>query len=901
MIRYRQNPAIHVQRLRHPIVEYAEGGRLYLDRKLLDLLDAAHGRSLDEILKLPQWSKIQIDRIRAAIACLAEANLLLRDQPQETRPAKIMQGKLVSAIIVTYNAGSWLKICLESLLAQTYQPIEWIVIDNASSDRTCDEIEQSYPQVRLTRLTKPVSLAGAINMGAAQATGEYLLLLNQDIRLEPDAVAELVIRLEESPTAAAAAPKLRLFYTPPFLNGIGNQVGTLSWGWDNGLGHLDLGQFDRWKQVPSACFAVTLISREAWYQVGTLDDKYPMYYEDSDWSYRARLSGFSIVAAPKAVGFHGYSQTGDFPQGRAMTATKLRNVTYGRLRFSWKVFSARSLVAYFPGFIIFELFFLISQIIKGNFSLISSIIYGWKTFFLNLEEISARRAAIQAVRKITDRQLTAKKNQYPPPLIWNGIPELTWDLVETCYLPLFVSRKSRMTPEFNEDNRKQNLLIISNDIIAEKMAGTGSRYLEISRALAQSVHITLAVPITTTFQGDGFEIMPYDLEKPECLLHAVRRADIILASTFLLEKFPFLRQADKRLIIDLFDPILLENLFYYTSESIQTRMVLNQRDIQVTSKLAVMGDFYLCANERQRDFWLGFLASAGRINPANFDQDPSFRKLIGVVGTGISTLPPQPNPDLWNVFPTLPKDADIVLWGGGIWNWLDPVTLIAAWPGIIRQHPKARLIFLGTRHPNASVPEQDAVNLAYAKAKESGELDRTILFLEWIPYELRGALLLEARMGVVLHNSHIETRFSSRTRVFDCIWANLPILMSDGDELSQFVRSHQLGMVVPSGDVYAVEQAILQILCKSKSDWLNAFQQVRDDFNWKNLVKPLKEYCMDGNLAPDRNQLLPRVPLFSKIRSYGLRITLILRQEGARRLGFRLRKAVQARLTRWMR
>jgi GT2 family glycosyltransferase/glycosyltransferase involved in cell wall biosynthesis len=902
MIRYRQNPAIHIQRLRHPIVEYAEGGRLYLDQKLLDLLDAAHGCSLDEILRLPHGSKISVDMMRAAIACLAEANLLLRNQPQEPQPVKIVKGGLVSAIIVTYNAGLWLKICLESIFAQTYQPIEWIVVDNASSDQTCDQIEQLYPQVRLTRLTNPVSLACALNIGAAQAAGEYLLLLNQDIRLEPDAVAELVARLEESPTVAAAAPKLRLFYTPPFLNGIGNQVGTLSWGWDNGLGHLDLGQFDSWKQVPSACFAVTLISRKAWNQVGPLDEKYPMYYEDSDWSYRARLSGFSIVAAPKAVGFHGYSQTGDFPQGRAMTAAKLRNVTYGRLRFSWKIFSARSLVAYFPGFIIFELFFLISQMIKGNFQLISSMVYGWKTFIRNLEEISTRRATIQSTRKITDQQLTAQKNYYPSPLIWNGIPELTWDLVQTCYLPLFISGKSRMTPEFNVENRKQNLLIISNDIIAEKMAGTGSRYLEISRALAQSVHVTLAVPVSTTLRGDGFEIISYHLEQPESLLHAAQQADIILASTFLLEKFPFLRQASKRLIIDLFDPTFLENLFYYASESMNTRMVLNQRDIQVTSKLAVMGDFYLCANERQRDFWLGFLAAAGRINPVNFDQDPSFQKLIGVVGTGISTFAPQPNPDLWNIFPTLPRDADIVLWGGGIWNWLDPVTLIKAWPGVIRQHPNARLIFLGTRHPNASVPEQDAVNWAYAKAKESGELDRTILFLEWIPYELRGALLLEARMGVVLHSLHIETHFSSRTRVFDCIWANLPILMSDGDELSQFVRNHQLGMVVPPGDVDAVEQAILQILCKPKLDWLNAFQQVQNDFNWKTLIKPLEAYCIGGKPAPDRNRLLPRrIPLFSKIRSYGLRITLILRQEGVRRLGFRVRKAVQARLTRWMR
>jgi len=930
MIHYQRNPSIRVKHARHTRVETGAGGQVYLDRRLVDLLEAADGHTLEEILAAPPWNHLPQAAVRAAAACLGEAGLLLRGTLQPPTqpppeggastsalraPAGEPQGggALVSAIVVTFRAGAWLSLCLDSILAQTYQPIECIVVDNASGDDTAQRITQLYPQVHLIRLAQPVSLAAAINRGAAQASGEYLLLLNQDIRLEEDATAELVRRLQACPGAAAAAPKLRLFSTPQFLNGIGNQAGTFSWGWDNGLGHLDLGQFDTWSQVPSACFAAAMLTRRAWQQVGALDEGYPLYYEDSDWSYRARLLGFNIAAAPMAVACHGYSQQSEPPQPRLMTPAKLRNVTYGRLRFSWKIFSTRTLLVSFPGFLLFELFFLAGRVLRGRFELLGAGLAGWRAFSRDIQGISLLRAALQTRRSVPDAQLRTRPGQYPAPLIWNGIPELTWDLVQTCYLPLFLSGKSRPVPEFLPGDRPR-LLIVSNDIIDQKMAGTGARYYEIALALCRDIQVTLAVPSLTqkpqaasgefALHTAGFEIITYQPEQPARLREAAGLADVVLASTFLLEKFPFLRQARQRLVIDLFDPTLLENLFYNTSEAADTRMALHQRDLQVALHLARQGDTFICANERQRDFWLGFLAAAGRVNPLNFDQDASLRQLITVVGTGISTRPPRPDPALLLSYPGISPTADLVLWGGGIWNWLDPLTLIEAWPGIVCQHPAAVLVFLGTRHPNTDVPEQQAVQQARAAAALSGELERSIFFLDWVPYEQRGAFLLHARLGVVLHQAHIETHFSSRTRVFDCIWAALPILISSGDELSGLVAEKQIGVVVPPGSRTAVEQAVLALLNKPRSAWAGAFEHAQHDLNWETQVAPLKKYCFQGKPAADLSAggSLTRVQtqngLPGRLRAYGLRAALIFRQEGLARLGFRLRRAVQARLAR---
>ncbi len=897
MTHYRRNPSVQIQRARHTLVETGSGGRIYVDRKLADLLEAAAGHNLSELLSMEPWSQLPESAVRAAAACLGEAGLLLRDNPQPPPATTQVSGGLVSAIVVTFRAGNWLNICLDSLLAQSYPALEWIVVDNASGDDTAERVAALYPQVRLVQLTQPVSLAAALNLGVVQARGDYLLLLNQDIRLESSAVAELVRRLQQVPGAAAAAPKLRLFSTPQFLNGIGNQAGTFSWGWDNGLGHLDLGQFDTWGYVPSACFAATLITRAAWQQVGPLDEDYPMYYEDSDWSYRARLLGFSIAAAPGAVGDHGYTQQSHLPQKRAITPAKLRSVTYGRLRFSWKIFSGWTLVLALPGFLIFEVFFLLSQLFRGRFELLACGLSGWRAFLRDFHQISTLRAGLQARRTLPDAQLQARRDQYPTPLIWNGIPELTWDLVQTCYLPLFLSGKSRPVPEFGSGSRPR-LLIVANDVIDQKMAGTGARYYEMARALGPDVQVTLAVPAATSLPGEGFEIIAYQPEEPAQLLAALRAADVVLASTFLLEKFPFLRQPGKRLVIDLYDPTLLENLFYHTGESNETRMALHQRDLQVAHKLARQGDYFICANERQRDFWLGFLAAAGRVNPLNFEQDAALRQLIDVLGTGISSRPPQPGPAVLPGLPGIGPDADLVLWGGGIWNWLDPLTLIAAWPGIRRRQPQAVLVFLGTRHPNADVPEQQAVRQARAKAAQTGELDRSIFFLDWIPYHQRGAFLLRARLGVVLHSEHIETHFSSRTRVFDCIWAALPVLISGGDELSGMVAAKGMGLAVPPGDSAAVEAAVVEILRQPRAAWAPAFAQAQRDLSWETLVRPLKAYCFEGKPAADLSLPHPQNGLPGKLRAYGLRAALIFRQEGLARLAFRLRRALQARLAR---
>ncbi|NLG71357.1 MAG: glycosyltransferase [Chloroflexi bacterium] len=903
MFTYRKPEGVQViHRAERPLLTTPQGGRVALDNTLHALWETANQRTLDEILKEFKAEYASDQTIRAGLACLAEAGLLIREgiHPPEKLLPERTSGPRVAAIIVSYNSREWLQDCLPSLLAQTYAPIEIIVVDNGSQDDTLTWLEQNYPQVKRIRLTVSASLSHAINCGAEQAAGsEYLLLLNPDITLEPDAVYQLVKSAEEDPECAAVAAKLRFTWAPAFLNGLGNQVGPFSWGTDNALGHLDLGQFDHVQEVPSACFAATLIRTAVWKKIGPADEGFPMYYEDAEWCYRARVLGYRIKAAPQAVIYHAFS--GRTPTGdpEPLTPRKLKNVVYGRLRFAMKI-TGDQLPRFLRNYLLEDWANFSRLLLQRDWKSVRAYLGAWKDALLNLRSILEARRKLQTNRLIGDDILFGLQRELPMPYAWHGLPELTWDLVIHHYSPLIKSGKTKSMPEWTKKKGRPHLLIVSNDIIDEKMAGPGMRYLEMAQALKKDLDITLAVPAETSLKIPGLNLVRYWETRPGSLQVLVENSDIALVSGYMGEKFPFLRTTATRLIVDLYDPTILENLHYYLHEPMEAQQALNRHGINITNNLLKLGDFFICGNERQRDYWLGFLTANERINPLTFKADSTLRSLIDVVGIGFPDRELKHEKDIIRgVHPQVPADARIVLWGGGIWNWLDPLTIIKAWPQVINRHPEARLVFLGTRHPNPDVPVHEMAAKAQKLAEEIGEKDRSIIFIEWISYQDRESLLCEADVGVALHPVHVETRYSIRTRVLDYLWARLPVLVTEGDITSEWVQQYGLGEVVPPFDAQAVADALSRLLDRPRETWAPAFTPLIEHFRWSQVVEPVRRYCLEGGYAPDRqNRQIPQSSPAPQNSGYFARALYLLKTEGPRALAHRAWRHLQWRLSR---
>lgn len=442
-VKYRIPDGVRPLSVQHrPVLSTPQGGRVALDTTLLSLWRSADGRQLEEIIAHFRGLGHSEVTVRAALACLAQAGLLVREGESRAVPDDAPEsGDLVSAVIVSYNSREWLEECISALVCQTYTPIEILVVDNGSSDGSADWLQAHYPSMRLVRLPKALSLAGALNKGVSAANGQYLLVLNPDARLERGAVARMVAVAREDTACAAVAPKLRFSWAPPFLNGLGNYAGAFSWGTDAGLGHLDLAQFDHWKAVSSACFAAALIRREAWDKIGPLDEGFPLYYEDLEWSYRARLFGYAVQPAPEAIVYHALGIRSPSGSEGRLGPDKLRNVVYGRLRFAAKLLGFGMVIRFLTAYLIEDAMGLLGAAVRGRWGKARAYWQAWSRFRQELAGILGARRLIQAQRSISDTDLLSLQKQAPAPFVWHGLPELTWDLVSTNYLPVLLDKK----------------------------------------------------------------------------------------------------------------------------------------------------------------------------------------------------------------------------------------------------------------------------------------------------------------------------------------------------------------------------------------------------------------------------------------------------------------------------
>ncbi len=220
----------------------------------------------------------------------------------------------VSIIIVSWNTRNLLKICLDAVFA--YPPageFDVWVVDNGSSDGTLAMLRQDFPQVKLIENQANIGFARANNQAIQQSSGRYVLLLNPDTEVNPDALQQLVQFLNDHPPVGAVGP--RTLNPDGSLQPSAYPAPTLArefWR----LFHLDVirpyGVYRQagWdvrtpRRVDSLLGACLLIRRQALLQVGTLlDEQYFMYSEEIDLCYRLACAGWLLYWLPQAQIVH---------------------------------------------------------------------------------------------------------------------------------------------------------------------------------------------------------------------------------------------------------------------------------------------------------------------------------------------------------------------------------------------------------------------------------------------------------------------------------------------------------------------------------------------------------------------------------------------------------------------
>ena len=235
-------------------------------------------------------------------------------------------------------------------------------------------------------------------------------------------------------------------------------------------------------------------------------------------------------------------------------------------------------------------------------------------------------------------------------------------------------------------------------------------------------------------------------------------------------------------------------------------------------------------------------------------------------------------PGVRGVVDGIGDDDPLFLWNGGLWGWFEPELFIRAIDLARARVPNVRAYFMGVRDPRADELSAEARS-AIALANQLGLRDTHVFFNDWTPYETRQNVYLDATAAVSFHRTHLETRFSFRTRILDCIWASLPIICSSGDVLADLVRNEELGITVPPGEVEAAADAIVRIasddaLRRASRDNLEALAH---GHTWSTALDPLVTWLarpsrsapamdldafeLDERTDPPPGSLKARVPL----------------------------------------
>jgi glycosyltransferase involved in cell wall biosynthesis len=346
-------------------------------------------------------------------------------------------------------------------------------------------------------------------------------------------------------------------------------------------------------------------------------------------------------------------------------------------------------------------------------------------------------------------------------------------------------------------------------------AGIGIRFLEIARVLRGDGHeVTILSPDGGTIDG----VRGAHLSN-EAFAAISKASDFAVVQGHVANAF-FAEAKAIPTVVDLYDPYIIENLHYYSERGAE----VFQHDHFTLMNSLMRGDYFLCASEAQRLFYLGLMLAAGRLNPMLFEEDPRLDSLIGIAPFGVQA--PR------NV---RPRDTHDILFGG-IYDWYDPIAAIEAVAQVRESFPDATLTF--THHPNPGITPQGklAEAMQHARAKSYG----FVRFEAWAAYDARAEFFERFAIALLTFPRSIETDLSMRTRVYDYLWCGLPIVTSSAPGTDELLARYDAGIV--TGDFADAIVALFRDRARYET-MVAGSQRFVDEHQWERTLQPLREFA----------------------------------------------------------
>lgn len=321
-----------------------------------------------------------------------------------------MNSPLFSIVIVNFNGKRYLKNCLDSIINNSYDDYEIIIVDNGSTDKSIEFIKDTFSmklyRINILSLKKNFGPAKARNEGVRISRGNYIGFLDNDTEVDRNWISEALKGFESSKKVAALQCKLlslrdkrKLDYVGEYLSNLGFLVPVANYR------EIDTGQYDVTNKILAAKSAGMFIRKDAFKQIGGFDEDYFIFLEETDLGWRCWLYGFEVVFWPQSIVYHNFSATKEIVDKEFNNRLVRFHGAKNYILTLYKNFSIGYCIKILPLHVFLWLCLSFYLFIRGNMCSSVNIFQGILWNLTNLRKNSRKRALIQKTRVRTDKEL----------------------------------------------------------------------------------------------------------------------------------------------------------------------------------------------------------------------------------------------------------------------------------------------------------------------------------------------------------------------------------------------------------------------------------------------------------------------------------------------------------------
>jgi GT2 family glycosyltransferase len=331
--------------------------------------------------------------------------------PQRKDPCAFKAPPLASLVVLNWNGLSFIEACLRSIVSQTYKRFELVVVDNHSTDGSRELLQTRWKnRIRLVALDRNLGYCGGNNRGMAVCRGELIVLLNNDVTLDPCWLSEIVTASVRKPEAGMFASKILCSRKPGILDSAGLLLYPDGVCRSRGWLEPDRDEYSRETEVLAPNGAVAVYRRSMLEKTGEFDETYFAFLEDLDLGMRGQLLGFSCFYVPTAVAYHEKSVNfGNYSKQKAFLVERNRVWNLIKLFPSFLILVSPAFTAYR-----YILQFVSAISLKGSagqfvrrysrFEALGVLVRSIIAAFSEVPQMARQRRLIQRTRKLDKRQ-----------------------------------------------------------------------------------------------------------------------------------------------------------------------------------------------------------------------------------------------------------------------------------------------------------------------------------------------------------------------------------------------------------------------------------------------------------------------------------------------------------------